>query len=124
MAKPLQIVRDNQSVPTSGSQTAKQFPAYTQTMLLTANTIKDVTVPTLASEAMVAFFHVTFNKSVFLDPRGTPNIAVPTGTVTLDVTELVISGMGRVVTAGQALQFITPDSDAYVTISYYETYTT
>lgn len=116
---PLKIYRDVQGVPSSGSQQVRPFPQYTQTVLLTTNTVEAVTVPTQAADRLAAFFSFTYGQDVFISPVASPALAYPTGTVTLSINELLTPGCGRMVTAGQGLQLLSPGTTVYVTISYY-----
>ena len=116
---PLKTYRDIQGVPTSGSQSCRPFPEYTQTVLLVTGDVTTVTVPTQASDNLAAFFAYSYGQDVFISPFSAPTLAVPTTTVTLSVDELLTPGCGRAVKAGQVLQLLSPGTTVYVTISYY-----
>ena len=45
-------------------------------------------------------------------------LVVPTGTVTLDTSELNPSP--RIVFAGQTIQFLSPQADTYLIVTYYD----
>jgi len=118
MALPLHIVRDIQGYVTNGAQMARNFPNVVARVLLTANTVKSITVPSDQGAKLIAYF--SFNKAadVFVQPGASPVLAFPSGTADTDPSEL--NPIARVVTAGQTLQFLTSAATVYVTISYYE----
>ena len=118
--RPLKITRDVQGFPTSGTQMILAFPESTQTVKLTHNTVKSLTVPTLGSPNLAVLFTFTTADSLLVSPYASPTLVLPTGTVTLDVSELILNGSGREVKAGQTLQLLAPDADTFVTLSYYE----
>jgi len=116
---PLQIAHGVNGVASSGTQTIRNSPEFTQTVLLTADTAKNITVPTEGAIDMIAFFNWTQPNDLFYAPSQANAIVVPTGTVTLDIDELLTPGCGRRVKAGQLIQLFTPGTTVYVTISYY-----
>jgi len=121
MAKPLQITRDVQGYATSGQQMGRDYPDLAQQVELTASTAKSITVPVNSSSRMLACIAITPGKSVFMTRNYNGTIAVPTGTLTAAPVEMIPqAAANRIVYGGDVLQFITPDSNVYLTISYYE----
>lgn len=117
MALPLYIVRDTQSIGTNGSQMARNFSNTITRFELTANSVFSTTVPADQGPKLVAYF--SFNKAadVFVQPGSSPTLAFPTGTADNDPSEL--NPIGRIVEAGETLQFLTSSADVFVTISYF-----
>jgi hypothetical protein len=118
MATPLHIMKDINGFPTTGTLTGLDFPTYTQTAILTADTVKTFTVPNSASGKMIAYFGVSKSADLFVKSGNATTLIVPTGTVTLDTSELNPSP--RVVFAGQVIQFLSPQADTYLVVTYYD----
>ena len=118
MATPLHIMKDINGYMTSGTLTGLDFPTYTQTALLTANTLKTFTVPVSSSGKMIAYFGVAKSADLFVKSGSATTLVVPTGTVTLDTSELNPSP--RIVYAGQTIQFLSPQANTYLTVTYYD----
>ncbi len=121
MPIPFLITRDVQGYPSSGTQTAHAPSKFTQTVKLTADTPEAITVPLTPNYKLVAYFRFSYGDNVFFSPQSAPTLDYPTGTVTLDISELLLNGMGLTLTGGQEIQLLSP-SAAYVTIVYYATY--
>jgi hypothetical protein len=118
MSTPLHIMRDINGQLTSGTLTGLDFPTYTQTALLTADTVKTFTVPQASNGKMIAYFGVSKAADLFVKSGSATTLVVPTGTVTLDTSELNPSP--RIVYAGQTIQFLSPQADTYLTVTYYD----
>lgn len=119
---PFQIQRDNQGFPSTGSQMVRRPSQIVQNVELTASTHKTVTVPLDSNSVMVAYFAFTSGADVFWEPDTIGTIALPTGTLTTGTTELLTNGCGRIVTGGSSIQFITAESNVYLSIAYYSVY--
>jgi hypothetical protein len=122
MATPLQITRDSQGYMTSGQQSGRDFPTLCQQYELTATTAVSITVPVNSSTRMLACIVTTAGHSVFMARNyGTTIVSPTTGAVTTFPVEMIPNGVAnRIVLGGDILQFITPDTGVYLTISYYE----
>ena len=121
MAKPLQITRDVQGYATSGQQMGRDYPDLAQQIELAASTAQSITVPVNSSSRMLACIAVTPGKTVFMTRNYGSTIVLPTGTLTAVPVEMIPqAAANRIVNGGDVLQFITPDSAVYLTISYYE----
>jgi len=119
MALPLFIARDTQSIGTNGSQMIRNFSNNITRFEMTANVVFSTTVPTDQGAKLVAYFNFNKAADVFVQPGSSPVLAYPTGTEDHDPSEL--NPIGRIVTAGETLQFLTSTANVFVTISYFTT---
>lgn len=122
----LKLIRDDGSFPQTLPDSSRDFASLNQQLLLTADTVATVVVPddidygasVLGSGRMMAYFRVSPNKTLLVLPAATPALALPIND-TEAATLAQMNPGGRVVTPGQTLQLITPDTDVYVVIEYY-----
>ena len=115
---PLKIANAINGVPSSGSQSVRPSAEFTQTVVLAATTVKQVTIPDFGAKKLAAFFNWTYGDDLFFSPSTAVTIVVPTSTVTTSTNELLTPGCGRIVVAGQVIQLFSPQTP-YVTIAYY-----
>ena len=101
------------------------FSDTVYTTTLAANTAQSFTVPGSAplgasatlKNNFIAVFKIQDGKTVFVSVAGTAVVA--SGSFAATQSELIINGMGRHVTQGQTLSFITADTTAIISVSLY-----
>lgn len=101
------------------------FSDTVYTTTLAADTAQSFVVPGSAplgasatlKNNFIAVFKVQDGKCVFVSNSGTAVIA--TGSFAATQSEMIINGMGRHVTEGQTLSFISHDTTAIISVSLY-----
>lgn len=103
----------------------REFSNINYTFLLTANTVATFTVPTTIDidpirdlRQLIAFFTFTPDSTVYVLPDSAPVLALPATDVPAQ-TLAQINPEGRNVERGQVIQFLTPDTDVYVSVEIY-----
>jgi hypothetical protein len=87
-------------------------------MLLDANVVDSVTVPSINEKPLMAVFSYESGSKVWVGLNPSSPIAAPTGAATSTVAQQ--NPPARNVSAGDIIEFVTSDTTAEVGVSFYE----
>jgi hypothetical protein len=115
------ITRDNNSYPSTGSFTCMIPTDTAYQVILTANTVQTIVVPSIpnGSRVMAKFSYAiaTGNPVVWARPNGVTVFALPTTSAT--ATSDVLNPVAWELKEGATIQLLTAQTGVNVSISYY-----
>lgn len=115
------ITRDVNSYPSTGSFTCMLASDTAYQVILTANTVASVVVPSAGNAnrlmAKITYAIATGNPVVWCRPGASGTLVLPTTTAT--ATTDVLNPSAIEVKVGQTLQFLTAQSAVNMSIAYY-----
>lgn len=84
---------------------------------LTANNVRTITIPGTDTTQYSATFSVNMTSNVFSRLNAVPTVPAANTSALQPYQEMVIDGQKHFVRGGDVLQFITPDANAYGSVS-------